>query len=129
MDNTVLIDAYGLTTCGLILYGYRTNNQSDQRIRLVTAERPPDAHEVVVTRILEDSEDFDGESGMFDTIEIDSSSAIHDQLDDESNSGWLEGGRLYSTQGQEVVTLTANELLDISGSLFVVKDIDRTIAF
>jgi hypothetical protein len=129
MDNTVLIDAYGLTTCGLVLYGYRTTNQSDQRIRLVTAERPLGAHEVVVTRILEDSEDFDGESGMFDTIEIDSSSAIHDQLDDESNSGWLEGGRLYSTKGQEVVTLTANELLGISGSLFVVKDIDRTIAF
>jgi hypothetical protein len=129
MDNTVLIDAYGLTTCGLILYGYRTTSKSDQRIRLITAERSMDMPEVIVTRILEDSEDFDGESGMFDTIEIDSSSAIHDQLDDESNSGWLEGGRLYSTQGQEVITLTANELLGISGSLFVVKDIDRTIAF
>jgi hypothetical protein len=129
MDNTVLIDNNGSLTVGTVLYGYRCSYSDDKRIRLVTVEHPMDSAEVIVTRVLIDSEDFDGQSGTYEAFSIDDRTPIHDHLDNEINSGWLEGGRDYSVGSQHVTTLTANEILDISGSVFTTKDPDPSTVF
>ena len=132
MHNTVLIDTSPLggvseVLVGIVLYGYRQNDTSDSRVRIATLEVEPSGLEVITTRILFDSEGFDGQSGIYQVVEIDSQSQIHDQLDAESGSGWIEGGRTYSVTSQSVTTLTTNEMLGLSGSIFTVVGIDRTI--
>ena len=134
MENTVLIDT-GMTNpdgeirAGIVLYGYRQKNTQDKRIRIITIEQTDDGFPTIVTRLLIDSEDYDGQSGIYEVIEIDSSTDIHAKLDAESNSGWLEAGATYRSGKQEVITLTANELLSLSGSFLTVHDIDRSISY
>ena len=121
MDNTVLIDdGSGSLRVGLVIYGYRQHQTDDGRIRLTTLEREHD-EEVVKTRILIDSEDYDGQSGVYSAIEVSDISPIHDHLDDESNSGWIEGGRVYTVGAQSVITLTANDVLGLGGSILTIN--------
>ena len=130
MDNTILIDSSRVdgdsaVSVGVILYGYRLTNTSDARIRLTTLEHQKDGKEIIVTRILSDSEDYDGQSGIYEAIEISAGSEIHEYLDSESNSGWLEGGRSYAVGIQSVMTLTANEILGLSGSILTVISLSK----
>jgi len=130
MDNTILIDSSrvdedGAVSVGAILYGYRVANSPDARIRLTTLEHQKDGKEIIVTRILSDSEDYDGQSGIYEAIEISAGSEIHEYLDSESNSGWLEGGRSYAVGIQSVMTLTANEILGLSGSILTVISLSK----
>jgi len=133
MENTVLVDTSALgvvedSLVGTVLYGYRLARSKDKRVRIATAETRNDGSEIIVTRILIGSE-MKIESGIYEAVQIDSRTEIHDILDRESNSGWLTGGRLYAAGRQKVVTLEANELIELNGSVLSIQGKKPSILF